>query len=954
MLSVNWSDVVSTLTQIRGYLIAIGVIVVVAIAAMIACMKLAKHKKYLIRTQAFVCMVAGVAIVLNMICTGPMYTLLSLASGTGTLTEESSSNAEALGQQIAEEGIVLLRNEDGMLPLSDNKNLNVFGWASTAPVYGGTGSGAMNDSYHIVDLLEGLSNAGFTTNTELSDFYREYREGRPEIGMFAQDWTLPEPSAASYTDELIGNAKEFSENAVIVLSRAGGEQTDLPQDVSAVEYTNNSEDYEDFPAGTHYLEPSQSERDMIDLVCKNFDNVVLVYNGANTMELEIAEEYDQIKSVLWVPGTGQNGFNALGEIMAGDVNPSGKTADTFVRDFTQTPAWNNFGDFTYDNMDEFKIADSDPYVPGTVPHFVNYTEGIYVGYKFYETAAVEGLIDYDKTVLYPFGYGLNYTSFTQEMGKMNTDADGNITFDVTVTNTGDVAGKDVVEVYYNPPYTNGGIEKASANLIVFEKTDLLEPGASQTLTINFNAEDMVSYNMEGDGSYVLEAGDYEISINSDSHTVIDSQTYQVAETITYDENNARSSDEVAAKNLFDFAKGELTYLSRADGFANFAEATAAPATYSMPEADKALFVNNSNFEPEADPDAEMPVTDAKNGLTILELRGAEYDDEKWEELLDNLTIDEMVNMIALGGYQTAPASSIDKIATTDCDGPAALNNNFTGVGSIGFPAGVMLANSWNKDLAHAFGENIEKMADDMNVSGWYAPAMNIHRSAFAGRNFEYYSEDSLLSGKIASEAVKGAWNEGVYAYIKHFALNDQETNRWEMVCTWANEQAIREIYLKPFEICVKEGDARAVMSSYNYIGSQWAGACSPLLIDVLRGEWGYRGTVLSDYFADFGYMDATRSIYNGGSSCLINRDVGTNYVSDTENPTTVQHMRNACHDILYTAVNSRGFEEENMTSGPMSWQIIMVVVDVVIGLLLAAFEVFVVRRGYQKRKALEV
>ncbi len=954
MLSVNWSDVVSTLTQIRGYLIAIGVIVVVAIAAMIACMKLAKHKKYLIRTQAFVCMVAGVAIVLNMICTGPMYTLLSLASGTGTLTEESSSNAEALGQQIAEEGIVLLRNEDGMLPLSDNKNLNVFGWASTAPVYGGTGSGAMNDSYHIVDLLEGLSNAGFTTNTELSDFYREYREGRPEIGMFAQDWTLPEPSAASYTDELIGNAKEFSENAVIVLSRAGGEQTDLPQDVSAVEYTNNSEDYEDFPAGTHYLEPSQSERDMIDLVCKNFDNVVLVYNGANTMELEIAEEYDQIKSVLWVPGTGQNGFNALGEIMAGDVNPSGKTADTFVRDFTQTPAWNNFGDFTYDNMDEFKIADSDPYVPGTVPHFVNYTEGIYVGYKFYETAAVEGLIDYDKTVLYPFGYGLNYTSFTQEMGKMNTDADGNITFDVTVTNTGDVAGKDVVEVYYNPPYTNGGIEKASANLIVFEKTDLLEPGASQTLTINFNAEDMVSYNMEGDGSYVLEAGDYEISINSDSHTVIDSQTYQVAETITYDENNARSSDEVAAKNLFDFAKGELTYLSRADGFANFAEATAAPATYSMPEADKALFVNNSNFEPEADPDAEMPVTDAKNGLTILELRGAEYDDEKWEELLDNLTIDEMVNMIALGGYQTAPASSIDKIATTDCDGPAALNNNFTGVGSIGFPAGVMLANSWNKDLAHAFGENIGKMADDMNVSGWYAPAMNIHRSAFAGRNFEYYSEDSLLSGKIASEAVKGAWNEGVYAYIKHFALNDQETNRWEMVCTWANEQAIREIYLKPFEICVKEGDARAVMSSYNYIGSQWAGACSPLLIDVLRGEWGYRGTVLSDYFADFGYMDATRSIYNGGSSCLINRDVGTNYVSDTENPTTVQHMRNACHDILYTAVNSRGFEEENMTSGPMSWQIIMVVVDVVIGLLLAAFEVFVVRRGYQKRKALEV
>ena len=672
------------------------------------------------------------------------------------------------------------------------------------------------------------------------------------------------------------------------------------------------------------------------------------------MELGIADEYEQIKSVIWCPGTGQNGFNALGEILSGEINPSGKTVDTFARDLTQTPTWNNFGDFTYDNMDEFMIADSDPYVPGAVPTFVNYTEGIYVGYKFYETAAEEGLLNYEEAVQYPFGYGLSYTTFTQEMGTITADGDGNISFDVVVTNTGEVPGKDVVEVYYTPPYTNGGIEKAWANLVAYDKTELLEPGASQTLTISFKAEDMASYDDERAEAYVLEQGSYEISINADSHHVIASQTYEVPETIIFDENNPRSTDQKAAKNEFDFAEGKLTYLSRADGFANYQTATAKPETYSMSEEDKEGFVNNSNFKPEKDPNAKMPVTGAKNDITILNLRGAEYSDERWEELLDNLTIKEMVNMIALGGYQTAPAKSIDKFATTDVDGPASLNNNFTKVGSIGFPAGVMLANSWNEELAYAFGENIGLMADEMNVSGWYAPAMNIHRSAFGGRNFEYYSEDGLLSGKISANAVQGAWSQGVYAYIKHFALNDQETNRWESLCVWADEQAIREIYLKPFEIAVKEGETKAVMSSYNYIGNQWAGACSPLLINVLREEWGFRGSVLTDYFADFGFMDATRAIYNGGSSCLINRDVNTNYVTDTDDPTTVQHMREACHDILYTAVNSRGFEEENIETGPMTWQIIMVSADVIIGILLILFEIFVVRKGFQKRKALEM
>ena len=512
---------------------------------------------------------------------------------------------------------------------------------------------------------------------------------------------------------------------------------------------------------------------MLDLVCANFDNVVVVYNGANTMELGFLNDYKQIKGAIWCPGTGQSGFESLGAVVAGTVNPSGKTSDTFVYDLTATPTYNNFGNFLYDNMDEF-AATSKNFGTGeeeaTIPSFVNYVEGIYVGYRFYETAAVEGLIDYDKTVQFPFGYGLSYTDFEQKMGDV-TVADGKVSFDVTVTNNGTAAGKDVVEVYYNPPYTNGGIEKASANLIDFAKTDVLQPGESQTINVSFSEEDMASYDTYGNGCYVLEAGDYEISINSDSHNAIASQTVSVADTVVYDENNARSTDDVAATNQFAYAEGDVTYLSRADGF------------------------------------------------------------------------------------QTSAASSVGKVMTVDCDGPASINNNFTGTGSIGFPSAVMIANTWNKDLALSFGESIGKMADEMDVSGWYAPAMNTHRNAFAGRNFEYYSEDGVLSGKMAANAVIGAEKYGVYAYIKHFALNDQETNRTGMLCTWSNEQAIREIYLKPFEIAVKEGGAKAVMSSFNYIGTQWAGGTYPLQTTVLRDEWGFRGFVLTDYFGVYGLMN---------------------------------------------------------------------------------------------------
>lgn len=953
MLAINMDDVLNVLKSCKPYLIALGIVLVLAIAVTVACMKMKKASKKLIRKETWIATLLAVVVIVNLICFIPMSSMISLATGNGTITEETSGEATELCAEIAEEGIVLLKNEN-ILPLADASNLNVFGWASTNPCYGGTGSGSLSDAYETTSLLQGLTNAGFKLNTELSDFYTAYRADRPEVGMWSQDWTLPEPTAESYTDEMMSAAKEFSNTAMVVITRVGGEGADLPTDVSAVTYTDNSTEYKDFEAGEHYLQLSQTEKDMLDLVCSNFDDVVLVYNGANAMELGFTKEYSQIKSVLWCPGTGQSGFEALGEIVAGTVNPSGKTSDTFVADLTATPAYNNFGSYNYDNMEEFKVT-SKNFITGedesSYPSFVNYVDNIYVGYRFYETAAVEGLIDYDKEVVYPFGYGLSYTTFTQEMGTV-TENDGTISFDVTVTNTGNTAGKDVVEVYYNPPYTNGGIEKAAANLIDFEKTQLLEPGASETITITFDVEDMASYDSTGAKAYVLEEGDYLISVRSDSHTVIAEQTYTVASTIVYDENNNRSTDEIPVTNQFADAQGDVTYLSRADQFANYAAATAAPASLSMADAVKATFMNNSNYNPEDYNNAEdeMPVTGASNGLKLADMRGLEYDDTKWESLLDQLTVSDMDTMIAIAGYQTSAAGSVGKLQTIDCDGPASINNNFTGTGSIGFPSAVMIASTWNKDIAMRFGESIGKMADEMGVSGWYAPAMNTHRSAFAGRNFEYYSEDGILGGYMAANAVIGAEKHGVYAYIKHFALNDQETNRCNMLCTWATEQSIREIYLKPFEIAVKDGGAKAVMSAFNYIGTTPAGADDALLNTVLRDEWGFRGFVLTDYFGVYGYMDADREIRNGNDAMLVAYDTETNHLTDKSSATSVKAMRQACKNIMYTVVNSRAYDAENMTTGLQNWQIMAIIIDILFAGLIVFLEVRTIK-SYKKAKA---
>ena len=976
MLSINLDDVMQVLTNVRSYLIAFGVVLALAIIVMVAVRKLPKAKKKMIRAQSGLAILLALTIVINLICTGPMSTMLDLVSGSGTINEETSAKATELVNEITAEGVVLAKDEDNVLPVASGSKLNVFGWSSTNPCYGGTGSGALNDAYPVTDLLTGLHDAGIETNEELSKFYTDYCSTRPSVGMAQQDWTLPEPNVNLYTDEMMENAKAFSDTAMVVITRVGGEGADLPTDMASVvdgswirrvaqaygsergtayyngTYDDSLNEGNDWDKGDHFLQLSNREEDLLDLVTSNFDNVILVYNGANAFQMDFLKDYPQIKGVLLCPGTGQSGFEGFGKVVSGEVNPSGRTADTYVSDLTAAPWWNNFGDFKYTNTEDLN-SDASFFDPeGATPSFVNYVEGIYVGYKFYETAADEGLINYDDEVVFPFGYGLSYTSFTKEMSSITSDGT-NLNFTVTVTNTGSAAGKDVVEIYSNPPYTNGGIEKASANLLDFAKTNELAPGESQTMEFSIPVEDLASYDYQTNGCYVLEAGDYIISANNDSHNVADSKTYTVASDIVYNESNKRSSDAVAATNEFDFAEGEVTYLSRADGFANYAEATAAPANYEMSDADKAVFYNahsytESGYEADDDANAEDITTGAKNGLKLVELRGVDYNDPKWDDLLDQMTIEDMQQLIGFGGYQTAAVTSIEKVRTNDCDGPASINNNFTGVGSVGFPAATLIGMTWSKELAYSFGDSIGEMANEMDTSGWYGPAMNIHRTAFAGRNFEYYSEDGVLSGVMASNAIKGAQEHGVYAYMKHFALNDQEGNRTSMAATWSNEQAIREIYLKPFEISVKDADSHAVMSSFNYIGNRWAGGCSELLKNVLRGEWGFVGFVETDYFGVYGYMTADQGVRNGSDLMLCTTGNDFNTVTVLTN-SSKQALREASKNILYTVVNSRAYAEENLNPGMPKWKIIMIGADVIVALLIVGLE-YTAIKGYKKRK----
>lgn len=955
MLDVNIDDVIAVMQSLVPYLVGIAVLFVAGIVISFAVNKRTVQNaavRKLVHGEAWIVVLLGAVIAVSMILTGPMQTLMDNASAPKQhLTQATIRKTNDLAVNIENEAITMLEDTDNVLPLKSSEPLNVFGWASTNPIYGGTGSGSLDGSYRTTSLLDGLHQAGFRTNTRLSDFYTKYSTKRGEIAVTSADWTLPEPPAEDYSSSLVDNAKQFSKTAVVVIGRVGGEGLDLPTDMHAkdVVYNNNSKKYEDFAPGQHYLELNRTEHDMLDLVTRNFDDVILVYNGANVFQMNFLKNYPQIKGVLWAPHPGQAGFKALGDVLSGKVNPSGRTSDTFLTDLKKTPSWNNFGDFPYRNVDEFKI-DSARGVRS--PRFVNYVEGIYVGYRFYETAAKEGLINYADEVQYPFGYGLSYTRFSQKMGRVSHD-NGKVSFSVSVTNTGNKAGKDVVEVYYDPPYINGGIEKASTNLIKFSKTSTLQPGQSQDIKITFNDSDMASYDDKDAKAYVLDDGDYDISIRSDSHTVLDHQTVSVAKKDIYNtKSNTHNGDKQVATNRFDDARGNATYLSRANHFANYDTATAAPTDFDMSAKYKKNYYNNGNYDPKKFDKAgdKMPTMGAKNNIRLASMRGKSYDDPQWEKLLDELTFKDMDNLIANTGYQNPAIGSIGKIRLSDVDGPAALKDNFTKVGSIGLPSNVSLACTWNAELARDFGRTIGDMAHEMLVSGWYAPSVNIHRSPFGGRSFEYFSEDPILTADLASQQVLGAADKGVYSFTKHFVLNEQETQRNGQLCTWSNEQAIREIYMKPFEIIVKaDGDAQGIMGSFNYIGNIYTSADPTLNQTILRDEWGFKGFVETDYFSgpNYSYQNADQ-IIRGGTDAMLATTKTTNHITD-RSATSVKQMRRACKNILYTAVNCWRYEHGEPGTKTPAWRMAMYVVWGATAVLVLGLEAIAIIR-FRKRR----
>ena len=564
MLSINWSDVWKMVESIKVPLIVIGVALTLAIIVSLAVFKMGKPARKLTRSRAWVAVL--VAVVVSMMY-GGFKTVLDLAAGTG--------------------------------------------------------SGSLSKDNPTTTLLDGLHNAGFTTNDELTNLYTAYRAERPEVGMFKADWSLPEPTQDKYSDDLLSDATAFGDTAVVTIARSGGEGFDLPRNVNQemadnpyFSFTNNSEEYTDFEDGQGYLELTRPEKDMIELAKKTSTKTIVVINAANLFQLGDLQDDPEIDAIVWAIPGGQVGFNALGRILDGEVNPSAKTPDTFPRNIKAGPAANNFGDFQYTNMTEF--AQDDPFNKGTQtqPSFVNYNDSIYVGYRWYETAAAEGVIDYGNEVVYPFGFGLSYTTFSQSMSDISVDeATGAMSADVTVTNTGQVAGKDIVQIYDNPPYTDGGIEKASANLLSYEKTKVLEPGESQTLTLTWNRDSLASYDSVNAKACVLEAGDYKISARSNSHDVIDEKTYTVDATQTFNTaDNTHDGDKVVATNQFDDANGDVTYLSRAGRFVNLADATAAPTNFEMSEANKAKFLATSNY------DAAAAAILALLGLELVAIR----------------------------------------------------------------------------------------------------------------------------------------------------------------------------------------------------------------------------------------------------------------------------------------------------------------------------------------------
>nr|WP_165143387.1 glycoside hydrolase family 3 N-terminal domain-containing protein [Microbacterium endophyticum] len=886
-------------------------------------------------------------------------------SGDYATVDEAKAASTELVEDIADEGMTLLKNT-GELPLALG-NVTLLGRGAADPVYGGSGSGTA-DTRTAVNIRDGIENAGFTVNDtvyeELSAFAEENLSadgGRTNIVMDKPEdsnYNIGEMPVADYSQDALDSFTDYNDAAVIVIGRGGGEGGDLATNMEA--WDDNAE------AGQHQLELNKDEKDLVALAEANFNTVIVVINASTSMELGSLQNDDAIDGIILAGSPGVTGFNALGSILSGAVNPSGHTVDVFSSDFTADPTFQNFGDYAYTNLDD--------------AYFVNYDEGIYVGYRYYETAAVEGFINYDEAVVYPFGYGLSYTDFEwavtgQELG----DVDGEISVDVDVTNTGDVAGQDVVQLYYTAPYTPGGIEKSSVVLGDFAKTGILEPGATETVTMTIAVEDMASYDESGAGSYVLDAGTYEIKVQTDSHNLaagIDPIAYNVDDTIVYTEG--RDSDETAATNQFadvttEYTDGPLIAFSRADFAGTFPTAPSGDA-YEASDATIAAFAPyDAAAAADENTDAEAPTWNADGDASLIDMRGLEWDDPAWDELLNQLDLDDTIALLTSGAYNTAGLPEIGKSRTNDLDGPAGFSSFinpdlWTGTA---FPSEYLIGQTWSTELAEEMGVAIGNEAMTMGVNGWYAPAVNLHRSPFAGRNFEYYSEDPVLSGTLATSVVDGALTKGVYSFTKHFAMNDQETNRvnGNGLATWATEQTIRELYLKPFEMVVKDASgeltyfdadgeqvtsdigATAIMSSFNRIGATWAGGSEALMHNVLREEWGFTGMAITD-FNLYPYMYPDEAWAARGTDHMLTFE-NFKTVEDSQSAYAQDNIRYAIHNVLYTVANSNAVNGmapgATLTYQAAAWEVGVIAGTVLLGILIAGAIVWIIIRVRRHR-----
>ncbi len=877
--------------------------------------------------------------------------------------EEVYAAANSLNERICEEGFVLLKNEDAALPIAGGR-VTVFGKNSVDPVLGGSGSNAGGASKVTAGVYDSLERAGFQCNPTLKAYYesRASGNGRPDVPSMGSDITgFPiAESPLPYPQSVQGSYADYSDAAIVFISRIGGEGYDLPRTMfwDGSSFTNwkgtqtidgaRSKD-------DHYLQLDKNETDMLAEACASFEKVILVINSASPIELGFLDDpshyayHENIKAALWIGAPGSSGLNALGRVLSGEVVPSGRTVDTYARDFRNDPTWFNFGNNLKEDGNRYTYHGKQ-----SSAYFVEYREGIYFGYRYYETRAKEaGEAWYSENVVYPFGYGLSYTTFEREAENKNSLAlskDGTLTFDVKVRNTGArYAGKDVVQLWYSAPYTPGGIEKPQVVLGDFQKTSTIPAGGEATVTLRLDVRDMASYdwsdaNHNGFKGYELEAGTYHIYIADSAHGWAEEDAYDFA--FTLDEDIRYETDEstnAPVGNLFDDVSGQITeYLSRKNNFENFSVLKG--VTEQLEASDEIVgSVTYTLNDKESDPwyTSEMPQQSKKTlrrddtEVRLYDLIGKEYDDPLWDELLDQLTVDQMVDEISTGNFRTLAIESIDKPLTTDADGPMGYSlfmGDNTVYKTCYYASECVLGSSWNRELANEMGEMIgnEGLIGNENgngrpYSGWYAPAVNLHRCQFGGRNFEYYSEDGLLSGRLAENVVKGARSKGIYTFVKHFVLNEQETKRDATgLITWANEQAMREIYFLPFELCVKEGGTTGIMSSFNRIGATWTGGSYPLLTTLLRGEWGFRGTVITDFNLK-NYMDTDQMIRAGGDLNLS----GGKSPTSVSTPTDVSSIRRATKNILYTVANScamNGFGPNVVWGYTMPWWLTLLIV----------------------------